>query len=83
MQDDNPMYEVVVINKPCVKGVYPRLPHSKYFKKDETFRMWLLQKLINSERSALGSTGFIDQQTAARRGLLNNIIMTAGKRKSC
>lgn len=69
-----PMYKVCVACKSAVQGFLPRFPTEKLFKRDASFRDWLLTKLINGERASLESPQFIKSQRTALKGLLESIV---------
>ncbi|EMD45665.1 Rap/Ran GTPase activating protein, putative [Entamoeba histolytica KU27] len=79
--DSKELYEVVVVTKLTVKAFRPRFPESKYFQRDSTFRDLLLQKLINGERASLLVDQFIQSQSIARKGLINEIIVSSTQKK--
>ena len=68
------LYRVCVCCKSAVQAFLPRFPEEQYFKRDESFKQWLLTKAINGERAALESPQFIKSQREAQGGLLKNIL---------
>jgi len=68
-------YRVGLVYKTGVRPCKPFLPYPPVFEANDTFRRWLLTKMINSELASLHSPEFLSVLRRTRRDLLREIIV--------
>jgi len=67
-------YHVSIVSQSDVPLFGPPLPYPPIFKHGHEFRVWLLEKLINSELASYRSKLFIQQLRSTYKTLLNEFI---------
>lgn len=75
VQGSSPLaYKVGLVYKSGVRPSKPFLPFPPTFQANDTFRQWMLTKLINAEISSLHSPEFLSVLRRTRRELLREIV---------
>jgi len=77
-----PSYRVAVCCKSAIRPFPPFFPATgNVFEKNNKFRTWLLQKLINGERVAMEAPDFRGSLMRTRKQMLDSIIDLCNQRK--
>jgi len=73
--DGNTLYRLEMTCKDSVPLPWsPFLPDPPIFRKDDSFREWLLTKLINAERACMHTPGFVNKFQRTRKMLFTDLL---------